>query len=367
MPQTTDTFRVLLVEDEVHLAAQVAGYLDAHGYVVRIESQLEDALRVLHEDAELDLVISDIYLDNNSQLGTGGNRPGGLIVAEACESRMPQLPVVLLTGRPSLDAALEGLRHHVFDLLTKPVELPALEQRARHAITACRLRRRVAELEEVNALLSHILPNAIEAKDPLTRGHSDRVAGYADSLGRRCGLDLEERRDLRLAAMLHDVGKIGVPEEILTKEGPLTRSERDEIEKHPGIGFKILAPLHHFPRVRDWVYQHHEHWNGRGYPEGLEGEEVALPGRILILAEVFDALATKRSYKAAWSREKIADFFDGNGGSHFDPEIAGLVADGVRSEGAAWFLHCNGGAGGSHGNGLGQNGQGHNGHQLPLF
>lgn len=328
---------MLLVDDEPLLAEQVAEFLATRGFVVSIETSLERARSRLEHGNDLDLVVTDIYLSSDRGDSTGDGRSGGMILAELCASRNPHIPVILLTGKPSLDAALQGLRQHVFDFLTKPVTFTELEQRARQAISERRLRQRVSQLEEVNRLLSHILPNAIEAKDPLTRGHSDRVAGYADGLGRRCGLTTEERRDLRLAAMLHDVGKIGVPESILTKEGPLTRSERSEIEKHPGIGQQILEPLHDFPRVRDWVYQHHEHWDGRGYPEGLSGEEVALPGRILILAEVYDALATVRSYKKAWSREKISSYFEADRGAHFDPELAGIVADGVRREGTAWF------------------------------
>lgn len=329
--------QVLLVDDERGITDQVAIFLESRGYTVHCETSFERARQRIRGTAELDLVITDIYLGSNDAGDRSDARPGGVLLAEFCDTRTPRIPVILLTGRPSLDAALQGLRQHVFDFLTKPVDLAELEQRAEQAISQRRLRQRVAELEEVNALLSCILPNAIEAKDPLTRGHSDRVAGYADGLAVRCGLEEDVRSDLRLASMLHDVGKIGVPEQILTKQGPLTRAEREEIEKHPGYGLQILEPLEHLPRVRDWVYQHHEHWNGRGYPEGLAGDEVALPGRILILAEVYDALATARSYKKAWSREKISEFFLADRGAHFDPDLAGIVADGVRRQGTEWF------------------------------
>ena len=328
---------VLLVEDEAELGANVAEFLRSEGFDVEHVSDLESALQRLGDGNALDLVISDIYLDGPRVQVEG--RPGGLEVAAACDARTPRLPVILLTGRPSMGAALQGLREHVFDFLTKPFELAELAQLARRAIEYAQLRQRVAELEEVNLLLSRILPNAIEAKDPLTRGHSDRVALYSDTLGRRCGLDEETLRDLALASHLHDVGKIGIPGSILTKEGPLTKDEREEIKKHPGIGKQILEPLKHMPRVIDWVYQHHERWDGRGYPDGLGGEDVALAGRILILAEVYDALATARSYKQAWPDEKIADFFveDSKNGGHFDPELALMVADGVRSHGGSWF------------------------------
>lgn len=333
MPEPSAGSRVLVVEDDIELGAHLCAYLESRGLEVMLAASLLEAQHVLASDRELDLLITDIYLER----APSGALPGGLVLAEVCDARRPRIPVILLTGQPSMDAALGGLRQHAFDLLTKPVSLPELHRRAVEAIEKRSLLQQLAEAEEENDILSRILPNTIEAKDPSTRGHSDRVAGYAENLGRQCGLDEGELRDLRLAAMLHDVGKIGVPEAILTKPGPLTAAERSEIQKHPEIGFKILEPLDHLPRVRSWVYEHHERWDGLGYPRGLVGEEVALPGRILIVAEVFDALATARSYKRAWPRVKIADFFEADAGKRFDPELATVVAEGVRVHGVDYF------------------------------
>ena len=285
----------------------------------------------MDDDLDLDLLITDIYL------GQETGKAGGHLLTEAAIQRSPSLPVILLTGKPSMGAALEGLRGHADDFMTKPVNFAELKRRAIGVVENKLLRRRLDELEEVNRMLSSILPAAIEAKDPTTGGHSDRVVVYTDSLARRVGVSAPQRRELRLAALLHDVGKIGIPEAILTKKGPLTSEERLVIQEHPGIGYRILAPLEQQPHVREWVYQHHERWDGAGYPEGLIGEEVALPGRILILAEVFDALATARSYKKAWRKEKIADFFEAEAGRHFDPELGRIVAEGVRHEGVAFF------------------------------
>ncbi|MCA8969452.1 MAG: HD domain-containing protein [Planctomycetes bacterium] len=325
------TFPRDVAHGPAHGLVDSARYLETRGFVIDLEYELAPACRrvdAARSGLVYDLVATDVDLAS----------PGdGLRLAEFCASLNPRIPVILLAERPSLDAALEGMRRKASDFLTKPFSIAELERRARQTIEERRLRQRIAQLEQVNALLSLVLPNAIEAKDPTTRGHSDRVACYAMKLGERCGIEGDELNDLRLAALLHDIGKIGVPEAILTKEGPLTRDERAEIEKHPGIGYRILQPLDRLPRVCDWVLQHHEHWDGRGYPHGLARDEVALPGRILILAEVFDALATQRSYKPAWSTTKIADFFEADRGRHFDPELARLVAEGIRREGSAWF------------------------------
>jgi putative nucleotidyltransferase with HDIG domain len=177
----------------------------------------------------------------------------------------------------------------------------------------------------------------IEAKDPTTSGHSERVAHYVDRLARRCGVGAEERESLRLAGLLHDVGKIGVPGAILCKEGPLAPAERELIERHPAVGYEILAGLEGCEDARLWVYQHHERWDGAGYPNRLAGEDVALPGRILILAEVYDALAEARSYKPAWPIEKIVAVFRAEAGKHFDPDLSHLVADGLEAEGRRFF------------------------------
>ncbi|MFQ5504915.1 MAG: HD domain-containing phosphohydrolase [Planctomycetota bacterium] len=336
LPGGGTPLRVLVVDDEAELGRSICRYFETENWKTCFAEDLETALGILQEGLDLDLVITDIYLEEGG-LEEGGQRAGGHVLTEASQARVPPLPVILLTGRPSLDAALEGLRGHAVDFLTKPIAMKLLLKRAERAVLEQRLRKRLLELEQVNSLLTRILPNAIEAKDPTTRGHSDRVVAYADTLALKCAVSEEERKSLRLAAQLHDVGKIGIPEAILTKPGKLTREEYEIIREHPGIGYRILEPLDHLPLVRRWVYQHHERWDGKGYPEGLRGEEVALPGRILILAEVFDALATARSYKQPWSKDKIADYFEQDRGRHFDPRLSRIVAEGVRSRGTAFF------------------------------
>jgi putative two-component system response regulator len=300
--------------------------LDTNGFVSTSRESAEEALSAL-QGSVFDLVITDIFLGSNGS---------GTEVAKAACALDPAVPVILLTGKPSMDSAVEGLRSRVYDYITKPVDERVLLGSARRAVDDARLRRQNKSLREVNQLLASILPNAIEAKDPTTRGHSDRVVHYALRMADLCGIAEEDIQELRMAALLHDIGKIGIPGSILTKEGPLTKDERRKIQEHPEIGYKILAPMDCNRRARDWVYQHHERWDGRGYPCQLRGEEVALPGRILIVAEVYDALATARSYKEAWPVARIAEFLQLEAGHHFDPEIAHLLADGLRRIGRSF-------------------------------
>ncbi len=319
--------RVLVVDDEPATLEALNRVLSQGGYRVTCHASLEPAHRALAEGG-FELVLTDLYL---------GAKEFGYEIAETANKLRPQVPVILLTGRPSFAGACEALRSQVSEILVKPMEPEALLSVCRNTIQAAAMERTARLLEGQNRVLATVVPRMIEAKDPTTCGHSERVVGYADKLAGICGVDAEDRDSLRLAALLHDVGKVGIPEEILCKAGPLDQREREIINTHPGMGYEILAPLKGSAKVRDWVYQHHERWDGRGYPQGLAGEEVALPGRILVLAEVYDALAEARSYKSAWPVAKIIAFFRKEAGCHFDPDLAQIVADGLERQGKAFF------------------------------
>jgi putative two-component system response regulator len=243
----------------------------------------------------------------------------------------------VLTGRPTFDGAKEALRNQVADIVVKPVLADQLLSTCRRVVQETELARRNQELETANRVMTSVLPRTIEMKDPTTSGHANRVVGYTDALARRLKVNAEDRASLRLAALLHDIGKIGVPDHILQKPGELTLDEREVVKRHPAMGYEVLSELPEHDNVRTWVYQHHERWDGGGYPNGLQGEDVALPGRILVLAEVYDALAEERSYKKAWPTAKIVDLFRAQAGRQFDPDLAHLVADGLERQGARFF------------------------------
>ena len=319
--------RVLAVDDDPVVLDLIVRVLTDAGFDVTCHDNLGAARGALMSGS-FDLVLTDLYLGEDAL---------GYEVAEIAKAMRPPVPVILVTGRPSLPSATEAIRSCVLDYVQKPVGPTDLVERCRQVVDQVRIRRRNEELEIDNRTLAGVVPRAIEAKDPMTKGHSERVVLYADTLARRCKLDEDVRADLRLAALLHDVGKIGIPDSILRKDGPLTSAERSEIERHPQIGHEILAPLTHRERVRLWVYQHHERWDGHGYPERLVGDEVELPGRILILAEVYDALVSARSYKPAWPIDRIVGFFRDQAGKHFDPDLARMVADGLEQRGPRFF------------------------------
>lgn len=323
----TECHRVLLVDDEPDVLASVAVVLEHAGYAVTCTQSLQAAMTTIEREP-FDLVVTDLFL---------GDSGLGYQIAELAKDRLPHVPVLVMTARPSFDRAQEALRSRVAEILVKPVEPHTLLTACRRTIHDTVLTRRTQELAAQNRVLASVLPRAIEAKDPTTSGHAERVVLYADVLAQRCGISEEERASLRLAALLHDVGKIGIPNRILTKPGPLTADEREVIQRHPQMGYEILEPLDEDENVRKWVYQHHERWDGRGYPNGLRGEEVALPGRILVLAEVYDALAEPRSYKGAWEVAKIVSLLREQAGRQFDPDLAHLVADGLERMGRRFF------------------------------
>jgi len=171
------------------------------------------------------------------------------------------------------------------------------------------------------------LTAAIDAKDAYTRGHSERVAWGARELASAIGLDEATAERAHLAGLLHDIGKIGVPETVLTKKGRLTENEFDMIKRHPRIGFDILRGIPSLEDVLPGVLHHHERWDGKGYPTGAAGEEISLFGRILAVADVFDALSSDRAYRKALPREDVLAEIERSSGTHFDPRMARAFLD----------------------------------------
>lgn len=176
-----------------------------------------------------------------------------------------------------------------------------------------------------------VLVNAIDAKDPYTRGHSSRVSVYCKMIGTGLGLSLEQREYLQYAGLFHDVGKIGIEEQILRKPRPLDMIEWTIMQGHPVIGATIIRPIELFKEtVLPMVLHHHEKFDGRGYPDGLEGEEIPLGARIVAIADAVDTMATDRPYRSALPSNTIVGELRRCVGSHFDPKIAGMTAEAIE-------------------------------------
>src|SRR5258707_14036950 len=207
------------------------------------------------------------------------------------------MPVVILTAIGDLEARVAGLAAGADDFFTKPVAFVELRTRLAALL---RVRQLLSQLERAEAVIT-TLALTIEARDPYTLGHCDRLSRYAVAVGEALGLDPEMVRSLRLGGYLHDLGKISVPDGILLKPGPLDPIEYERIRAHPGAGSDLVLGLRSMELVRPIMRHHHEKWDGSGYPDGLKGAAIPLGARIISVVDVFDALHTERPYKAALS------------------------------------------------------------------
>jgi HD-GYP domain-containing protein (c-di-GMP phosphodiesterase class II) len=165
------------------------------------------------------------------------------------------------------------------------------------------------------------LAATIDAKDPYTRGHSQRVSDFSVQIAREIGLSNEEINDIRIGSLLHDIGKIGVPDRVLLKAGPLDDDDFRIMRKHPEYALEMLGTIPNFSPVLEIPYYHHEKWDGSGYPHGLSGEQIPLPARIFAVIDVYDALCSDRPYRPAWHKEEALEYIQHESGRHFDPHV----------------------------------------------
>jgi putative two-component system response regulator len=213
---------------------------------------------------------------------------------------------VLITGLTATEDRIKGINAGADDFLCKPIDLNELLARTRSLL---RLKQITDELENAEAVLFS-LAYSIEARDPYTRGHCERLAEMSARLGERLTLPEDQIKALRRAGVVHDIGKVAVPDSILLKPGPLTPEETTFIQKHPVVGERICAPLKTFRLVLPIIRHHHEKYDGSGYPDGLVGDAIPLTARILQLSDVYDALTTDRPYKVAFTPEVALDLME---------------------------------------------------------
>jgi HD-GYP domain-containing protein (c-di-GMP phosphodiesterase class II) len=195
-----------------------------------------------------------------------------------------------------------------------------------------RVRTNLREREELLLGTLLALTRSVDAKSHWTAGHSERVTGYAEQLAVAMHLDEKTRKELKIAAVLHDIGKIAVPGRILDKEGHLSAEEYDLIKKHPQTGADIIADIPAYGGVRPAILYHHEHWDGEGYPEGLKGEDIPFLARILTIADIFDALREDRPYRKGLSWKEIRAYFEAERGKIFDPDLADVFIRSILSK-----------------------------------
>ncbi len=239
---------------------------------------------------------------------------GGEALLLELSQHHPGVGLVIVTGRPSVASAALALRAGASDYLEKPFDVAEV----RGAVARALGRR---EPTGINGFLA-VLAATIEAQHPFLAGHARRTALYGDLLARRLGLPEAECEHVRIACLLHDVGKIGVPTELLLRANALSAQERSRIEEHSEIGARLLAPLGLAPAVTGAVRHHHERWDGAGYPGGLAEEAIPVTARIVALADAFDAMSSDRPYRRGLPPARVRREIARCAGTQFDPVLA---------------------------------------------
>jgi putative nucleotidyltransferase with HDIG domain len=328
---TTVSPRILIVDDEIEITEILADLL-SDDYECLKAGSAEEALSRLR-DSEFHLVISDITMPGMS----------GLEMIPHIKQLSPDTVVVMISGMQTVESAIGALRLGAFDYLMKPFDLRQVEavvKRAleHHELVVAKQRyenhleelveQRTAELDRaLNSLEGayrstlKALTAALETRDSETHGHSERVVTYSLRLGRECGLNSEEMKALEFGSLLHDIGKIGVPDSILRKPAKLTEEEWVRMREHPVHGQQILRGIEFLQGAARVVAQHHEQWDGSGYPLGLQGEEIDICARIFAVADAFDAITSDRVYRRGKPYEAAAKELDDWAGRQFDPKV----------------------------------------------
>jgi putative two-component system response regulator len=278
--------KILVVDDDAASREGLARLLRREGYEVSVAGDGR-AVPELVERLAPDLVLLDVVMEP-----VDGFEVCRRLKADP-ETRLT--PVVLVTGQAPPEERLRGVEAGADDFLRKPVDVAELLARVRSLVL---LKSRTDELERVETILFS-LALSIESRDDHTHGHCERLAEYSARLGTALGLAAEQVTALRRAGIVHDIGKVAVPDAILLKPGPLTPEEEAVLRRHPVVGERICAPLKSFRLVLPIIRHHHEKWDGSGYPDGLRGAAIPLTARVLQIVDVFDALTTARPYKPA--------------------------------------------------------------------
>ena len=308
---------ILVVEDSASVRNVIARSLEYEGYATLQARNGKAALELLKHHVP-DLILSDINMPEMDGLQ--------FFRAVRQNPRWIAIPFVFLTSHSSPEDIQKGRELGVEDYLTKPIEPEDLVR-----IINARLYR-VAEIEAAQVGQAYldtvkVLANAIEGRDRYTRGHVERVTTYALWIAKVLKWPSHHLRMLEFGARLHDIGKITVPGHVLNKPGRLSPEEWELMKNHTVAGAKMLQGIPHLRETLPYVLYHHERWDGKGYPKGLSGKEIPIQGRLLALADVYDALTTARPYHQPKTHQEVVEIIRAESGKHFDPQLAPVFID----------------------------------------
>jgi putative two-component system response regulator len=341
LPRTATGRQVTLVDDEPYALDVLVRAARSWDFDCQGARSAEEAIKLL-ERRPTPVVVTDLRMPGL----------GGVWLVREVQKRWPETSVIVITGGHDEDGLTESLAAGVHHYFLKPIKFDEFHHALKSTLRSYQLRRQKEtyrrRLERAltrqqrklkSTFFSAVasLVRTLEARDPYTSGHSLRVRAHAVGLGQRLGLERLALKRLSLAAKLHDIGKVGLPEGILNKPAPLSADEMSQVRAHPVIGERILAPIIHNRDVLAAIRHHHERFDGAGYPDGLRGTDIPLLARIITIADCFDALTTFRAYRASLSPDAALDSLRRDAGTHFDPALVPVFAEMVCRGPAAAF------------------------------
>lgn len=289
-----------------------------------------EALEQIHNNGDYDVILSDINMPNMD----------GLTLLSKLREMSPLFETVIISAYGDMQKIRTAMNRGAYDFLTKPLDMKdfeltlakTIEHVKRNKKNEEEKQRLMRELDDTQKDIIINMSEVIEGRSRETGNHVIRVGEYSRILGAGMGMDEKEALNLKFAACMHDVGKIAIPDSILKKPGKLTNDEFDLMKSHTSAGHTIVSRFRnsHLPIVKMAsviALEHHEKFNGKGYPEGKSGKDISLFGRITAIADVFDALGSDRVYKKAWDLDSILDLIKEEAGQHFDPVLVKVFFD----------------------------------------
>jgi len=324
--------RILVVDDEEVICNILVRRLGREGYSCTTANNGKEALNHFYKE-KFSLIISDMKMPEMT----------GIELLQKIKAIDPKMRVIMVTAYPEIDLAVNAMRLGAYDFIIKPADLDLIVMSVKKALESKRLEEeieayhnrleemveeRTAKLQQAYRFLkkSHldsvkVLAEAIDAKDPYTRGHSDRVKRMSLAIAQKMGFSEERLETLEYGALLHDIGKIGIKDEVLQKQGPLSNQEYQYIREHPMIGVKIVEGVEFFKDKIPMIRHHHEYYDGSGYPDGLAGEVIPLEARIINLPDAFDAMTSARPHRGVMPFQDVLGEIEKCKGKQFDPKV----------------------------------------------
>lgn len=329
---------ILVVDDDTSNLKMASRILCSEKIRVSCLKSGEDAIKFLQENRP-DLILLDVHMPGMDGFET---------IAAIRENKVTaDIPVIFLTADDDSSTETKGLEAGAMDFIKKPFIPEVLLLRVRHTIDLIRLQTNLtnevekktqevtAQHEKIKRMSMQIvktLSGAIDAKDTYTNGHSTRVADYSKEIARRAGFSEERQNDIYMMGLLHDVGKIGVPDAIINKPAKLTDEEYSVIQNHPVLGAKILKNITEFPKLSTGARWHHERYDGKGYPDGISGEDIPEEARIIAIADAYDAMSSRRSYRDVLPQTRVHDEVQKGKGAQFDPVFAEIMLSMIEED-----------------------------------